>query len=87
MACFLWAWAPPRASWRSAWADSELIGYALIGAFTAPLVTTVLITVQRLGPQSQATEAFGIYTAFRPRRVASLSSWRAESVHDLTASW
>jgi len=41
-----------------------VVGYALIGACTAPLVTTVLITVQRLVPETQTTEAFGIYTAF-----------------------
>lgn len=41
-----------------------VVGYAFVGACTAPLVTTVLITVQRLVPQTQTTEAFGIYTAF-----------------------
>lgn len=38
-------------------------GYLVIGACTAPLITTVLITIQNLVPAGRAAEAFGMNTA------------------------
>lgn len=38
-------------------------GYLIVGLCTAPLVTTVLITVQVLAPAPRVTEAFGLNTA------------------------
>lgn len=40
-----------------------VLGYLVIGTCTAPLVTTILITVQSLAPGQRVTEAFGLNTA------------------------
>ena len=40
-----------------------IAGYLIVGLCTAPLITTVLSTVQRLVPAARATEAFGLNTA------------------------
>jgi len=40
-----------------------LTGYLVVGAFTAPLVTTVLVTMQDLAPPRRAGEAFGLNSA------------------------
>jgi len=40
-----------------------VVGYLIIGTCTAPLVTTILITVQSLAPGQRVTEAFGLNTA------------------------
>jgi hypothetical protein len=38
-------------------------GYVVVGACTAPLITTVLITIQNLVPAGRAAEAYGMNTA------------------------
>ena len=38
-------------------------GYVVVGACTAPLITTVLITIQNLVPAGRAAEAYGLNTA------------------------
>ena len=38
-------------------------GYVVVGACTAPLITTVLITIQHLVPAGRAAEAYGMNTA------------------------
>ena len=38
-------------------------GYVVVGACTAPLITTVLITIQDLVPAGRAAEAYGMNTA------------------------
>jgi len=40
-----------------------VVGYLVIGTCTAPLVTTILITVQSLAPGQRVSEAFGLNTA------------------------
>lgn len=40
-----------------------IAGYILVGLCTAPLITTVLISVQTLAPEGRTTEAFGLNTA------------------------
>lgn len=39
------------------------VGYLVVGACTAPLITTVLITIQKLVPANRAAEAYGMNTA------------------------
>ncbi len=40
-----------------------VVGYVVLGACTAPLITTVLITIQDLVPPGRAAEAYGLNTA------------------------
>ncbi|WP_165922269.1 hypothetical protein [Pseudonocardia endophytica] len=40
-----------------------MAGYVLVGLCTAPLIVTVLRTVQHLAPESRETEAYGLNSA------------------------